>query len=146
MMSLLEWLTSLPRVHKAEPVRVAIGSQTYEGVKYVEYLYYEKGMDIVRRGERKDGEQYTREVVYLLGDLPREYKRTTRIAFRLPEDQRDWYLACYHDGRDAPNKPPFTPNFMLMPWDVDQAIDHYETINGKKPRTRIPVVFQEAAA
>lgn len=135
-----QWLESLPGVSSVAPITLVIGREVFSGARYVNTRHYDAGMAVVQRGEHKAGDAYTQEFIYLLGALPKAYQRTTRVAFTMPGDARDWYVACYHDGRDAPHKPPFTPNFMLAPWTSAEPIDYYEIMEGKKPRPRIAMV------
>lgn len=133
-----DYLASLPGVSDVKPVTVTIGRETFSGARYTDTRHYTAGMMAVQRGERKDGEPYTREWLYLLGDLPKPYQRSTRVAFTMADDKREWYVASYHDGRDAPAKPPFTPCFQLAPWEDNKPIDYQETIGGwRKPYRRV---------
>jgi len=68
------WLRSLPGVTNVEPATVTIGKQTWDGARYT---------------------QYDRRHFYLVGDLPKSFLRGPNTSYQLPEDARDWYVACY---------------------------------------------------
>ena len=102
-----EWLESLEDVTEVEPVTLTIGTQTWEGAVYT------------LRGQRS---------YYLAGDLPKSYAGQ-RTCYRLPGDDRDWYVACYMEAdRLTPEfkqHHSFGANWMMRCWTVSGKIDDY---------------------
>jgi hypothetical protein len=119
-----EWLSALPHVTSVKPVRVTIEGVTYAGARYTEQLTTPEGSDAYRRGERT----YTREMIYLIGNLPRHYVKRSKAAYTMPGDSREWYIAGHWAGQHNQFNPnwetdktkyhPFGPNFILAPWSV----------------------------
>lgn len=105
--------TNLRKLH------ITIRKTTYEAVEYVQ--------------PDTDG----RKRIYVLGELPRCYVRSSRTCFRVPGSKADHYIACYMSAaRITPEFAQFHPfgaNFMLLTWDLPDAIDRYD----RTPYTRI---------
>jgi len=135
MNALKVWLEQCG-AHDVRPCTVTIGKATYHGAHYRETLDIPRNTPAHARGERK----YTTEKLYLLGDLPAAYKRSSKTCFRFIGDSRDWYVAC-HSTPEVVNDDRFKPyhplgvSVMLCPWAVPDglAIDHYEP----KPYARV---------
>lgn len=107
------WLHSLGYDARPAVSPLRIGSVSYVGAEYRH--------DTVQR-------------LYLLGDLPACYRRSSRVVFRIPHDERDWFVATYSDAAPShPNRPPFGPFFILHPWTAPEPIDRYE----RTPRKRV---------
>lgn len=87
------------------------------------------------------------EFVYVVGDHPHTRRRGKKlytrnnICYRVPGDDRDWYIACYFhpelhktyfktEPKVDPKYQPFGNNFLLSPWDIpgkpDDKIDSFE--------------------
>lgn len=122
MTALKDWFISLgDHISDVRDVRVAIGRAIYDGVSY------------------RDANFANEPRLYLLGDLPAAYKRSTHTAFVIAG--ADWYVACYMPAeRITPEFAPFHPfgpHFMLCRWQVPsgEAIDAYEP----RPYTRVLV-------
>lgn len=139
-----EWLDSLPNVTGVRPCVVTLGKEKFEGASYVSRLQYSASMDVVRRGERKEGEACYRRNIYLVGSLPRDKKRGLKVCF--PYEGQDWYVTCYYQGSDNPAEEervkeyhPFGHTFVLGPWDVPDgsAIDDGE----RKPYRRVSMTI-----
>lgn len=149
MKSLTDWLAGLTGISEVKAVQVAIGHETFKGARYVATRHYDSGMMAVQRGDKKAGESYTQEYIYLLGARPVSHRRSSRIAYRLTTgDTRDWYVACHLDGpveAKFADYHPFGANFLLSPWEVPsgEAIDHYDTLVGKKPYKRVDAQVTE---
>lgn len=134
---LTSWLVGLPNVANVVEVTLRIGKETYQGARYHD----------MRKTD--DGTPYTLEMVYLLGDLPSCYRRSSRTVFTnvQPCDSREWYVVGWHDGGQriwdayTTPKPPFGVYFMLSPWSLPsgEKIDEMEVRGGKKPYRRVRV-------
>lgn len=81
------------------------------------------------RGSSTSGE--TR--FYLLGAFPWSYERNRRTVFRLPSDERDWFVATYSVENNTPPGYPFGEFFILAPWTAGEPIDAHE----RTPRPRV---------
>ena len=114
-----EWLRGCPDTSEVSPVVVTIGKQTYHGAAY-----------------RQRGQPG----IYLAGDLPASYRRSTHTCFRFADDSRDWFVGCYWQGASLrPDQKAFHPfghSFILLPWEHSEAIDHWE----EKPYRRITAI------
>jgi hypothetical protein len=112
-----EWLRGCPDTSEVSPVTVTISKQTYHGAKYRQ-----------RGGEAR---------LYLVGDLPASYRRSTHVAYRFADDSREWYIGCYWQGGTVPADQeryhPFGHSFILFPWVHSEPIDYGE----RKPYRRI---------
>jgi hypothetical protein len=120
-----DYLAGLPGVQEVRPIRLAIGRQRYHGAWY-------------RQARDHNGTPYQQEACYLVGGLPAAYRRSTRVAFILPNSAADWYVACYMPADRAADPKfaayhPFGATFQLMPWTAAEPIDKYEP----RPRRRI---------
>lgn len=117
-------------VDSCEPVTVTIGNQVYPAALYTETLDTPPGCDAYRNGQRI----YQRTMIYAVGMLPRSYTKSTRVAFKVADDSRDWYVAAYfgnlkHRKQEVASPSEFHPwgNMVLLaPWDLPDAIDRYE--------------------
>lgn len=121
--SLIEFLRS-HKCDKVEPIAITIKGTRYMGARYT------------------DRHDPGRVRLYLLGDLPACYRRSSRTVFRFPGDEQDWYIAAHINAdRITPENARFHPggaNFMLIAWDASDPIDHYEN----RPRTRVVVTLE----
>lgn len=103
-MNVYEWLRSCSGVTDVRPVKVTIGNETFEGGRYT---------------------QRCEDHIYLLGNLPQNYKKLKgKIAFVV--DGVDWYVAAHYQEVAETEHQPFGSNFILMPWTNAERIDHYE--------------------
>jgi hypothetical protein len=117
---LATWLSTRPSVTHAEPTTVTIGRTTYQGASYT-----------TGRGEW----------LYLIGDIPASFKASRKVCFRIPGDDRDWYVAGWWQGGDnvftgeteeelRERYHPFGYYVLLNAWDEDalgETIDRHET-------------------
>lgn len=102
-----------------KPVAVAIGRTRYEGAFYRQIQVIAPGCPAYARGERS----HVVEALYLVGPLPAAYRRSRCVAFRLPGDSRDWYVAGYYPS-DLPNEHhPLGRMLTLRPWLDGEPID-----------------------
>lgn len=110
MSQLTEYLTTLSRICNVQSVQVTIKGTVYEGASY------------------DDGR--TQGILYLLGERPNCYKRSTRTVFVI--NDVDYYIACYMEGAKITSQfaayHPCGANFQLRRWSVPNggAIDQYE--------------------
>lgn len=122
---LLDWLRSLG-IADARPVDMVIKGRRFVAVRY----------------SHNDGTG--REFIYALGVRPACHKRSGRTVFRVPDDERDWYIAAHRDtyqGHLAVDQR--YPMFMLAPWTSRERIDAYEW---RLPdRKRVPITVEGAA-
>lgn len=132
------------------PVRVSLtyGGRVYEyyGARYTWVGHYTHSMMAVTHGDKQEGEEYTRQCVYLVGDLPPTAKPKTRrgehkVVYRLPDDDADWYISGYCQTFEPHQDKyhPFGKNWMLGRWDVpgDERIDRWDA--GPRPRRPLAV-------
>jgi hypothetical protein len=103
-----QYLNGLPRT-TAAPVLVKIGRTEYVGAIYSQERDTLEGSRAFEAGERT----YVQHGIYLLGDLPASYRRSTRTAYDL--DGNRYYVAGYFP-QDEPNDfHPFGRMFQLFP-------------------------------
>ena len=76
---LKEYFSNLPGITCLGAVNVKIGKSNWSGVKY---------HDANWEGDR----------LYLLGDLPNTYKRSSNTGYKNGDDV--WYVACYYASRE----------------------------------------------
>lgn len=138
-----DYLVKLPGVLTCKPVKVTLGTETYE----LAARYTREFGDLP--GAQSHG-QYVREFIYVVGLLPKIEVRS-KVCYTLKNDRREWYNAGgYYNGANrsvrrqvlpATEMSPFGNFFQLAPWDDSEAlpryrgqkIDHYE----KKPYMRV---------
>lgn len=139
-MKLESYLADLAHVSDVRPCRVTIGRRTYESAFY-------------RQTCRDGAGTFKREGLYMLGDLPSCYERSTRVAFTLPEefnDSRLWYVATYGTSALMLNPEfaryhPCGAFVVLMPWDsahgeIDSAGPPYDPATGRAtPYARVAI-------
>ena len=140
--NLAVYLKSLPGIHDVHTMTLKLGRDEYPAAVYKQTLNIPEGSDAYRRGER----QYTREMVMAIGKLPAHYCKSSRVAFVVNGDTREWYVAGYSGqikyGKQAEQEVdqyhPFGNDFLLAPWDrTDQKIDSYEDT----PYRRVPAAM-----
>jgi hypothetical protein len=155
-----DWLNGLGpnRVRDAVPVTVSITykgkTETFYGARYLWVGQYTAEMQGVRDGKYKVGDEYTKQVFYMLGLEPKTAKRKIRVAgywehriiFNLPNDEGDWYFgggfvktadnAQYHEHH------PFGSNWSLTRWPHETIgrIDQYDSSDDK--HIRLPIVVE----
>jgi len=115
-MNVVEWLEGFDTTSNVAPVTLTIGKATWQGA-----VYTEAG----------------RVSYYLIGDRPASHRRA-RVCYRLPDDERDWFIACYIDDftnlTESQNTyHPFGNNWVMKCWDCDGSIDEY----AEKPYKRM---------
>jgi hypothetical protein len=143
-MKLAQWLANLPNVSEVKPCVVTIAGASYSAAHYRQNISISPGCPAYERGER----WHEREAFYIVGMLPKAYCRSTKVAFTMPGDARDWYIGCYagllyqhHQRAQETNEyHPFGNSFILFPWDANEAIDHYEM----KPYRRVAIDWRIA--
>lgn len=114
------------------PVNVKIGKVTYPGAAYIHKI---------TRQER----------IYLVGDLPAAYIRSSRLAFQFEGDDRDWYVAS-HAAIGVENDPhyaryhPFGQDFSLSPWVVRDGRKIDDFIAPRRYRRMKAVLMKGEAA
>jgi len=146
-MTLQEWLVNECNCHDVRPVRVTIGEQSWEGCYYKQTLEYQIGMDAVSRGDKKAGDKYTEEAIYVIGKLPKvKYNKRGKVDLDakvcFPLNGVDWYVSGYmlEENFKPENRQfhPFGVSFILRPWNIpNEAIDKYE----QKKYLRIPLIL-----
>ena len=112
------WLLSTPNCTEATQVRIVIEQDTFEAIKY---------NDTIANDER----------LYVLGELPKWYTKNRKKAV-LTIDGSDWYIMGWYESDEITVYHPFGKWYGLKIWDVDEAIDLYES----KPYTRIPAIIE----
>lgn len=122
---------------------VQLGSLCIQGghwlaAKYKQTLQFTASMGACQWGERKPGDTYEIESIYVVGKLPSCYiKRARRnrwgtlitpntVCYQFDGDTRDWYHSGYiieiPPKFDASH--PFGASFTLRPWDIkDSKVD-----------------------
>ena len=143
---LVQHLGKHEHVTKLTTCQVAIGRTTYPAALYTECCEVQPGCRAYTEGKRA----YTREMIYCVGNLP-SAKLRGNVAFNLPTDATDWYVAAYYGNvvnrRQETAEPnefhPFGNSFILAPWDIaDSKIDQYE----RHPYRRVPMVIRNEVA
>lgn len=139
-MNLCEWLKSLD-CFDVSPVRVTIGKSTYEGAEYRQKRLH-KGKPYSDSEDWIPIETYEVHALYLLGELPASYRRSSKTCYVRNGDGRDWFVAGYYDKADVNPLQPFGRHFLLQPWTADLPIDQEEG----KPRERMRIDVQSLEA
>lgn len=122
--SCVAWLKGLDCTD-VRKLRITIGKTLYDAAEYV---------------------QDNRKRIYVLGELPKAYLRSSHTCFRLPNSEVDHYIACYMSGARLKEFPQYADshqwgaNFIIMQWDLPEAIDQYE----RRPYARIEMVISKA--
>jgi len=139
--SLAAYLSRIPTVTRVETSFITIRGEQYPAARYTERLQHTPGTPAYARGER----EYTREMIYCVGMLP-AVRRNGNVAFRMPGDSRDWYVASYYGNvknrkQETAEPDEYHPHgnmFLLAPWDIDGAtIDQYERVPYKRAEVAI---------
>jgi hypothetical protein len=138
-----EWLSTLPHVADVHPVSVTIKGKVYHGARYKQTVPIAPGCPAYARGERA----HIAEHMYLLGELPAHYRRSTKACYAIEGDDREWYVSSYFQddvmvhGSKFKLHHPFGNTFMLSPWAVPDGgkIDQYEP----RPYARVPLTIHE---
>lgn len=156
LMSLTEWLKRTPNTTDVRGCQLTVCGQTFEAARYTQTFHYEPGMSAVSLGKKTVDETYSQTLFYVVGERPKKLKENrktldgmlgSKYDLRFPDDDGDWYTACYING-DALEPQfaqyhPFGANFILSRWpheEFQQRIDHHE----KKKYPRLPVEVQWA--
>lgn len=106
---IVSYLKTLGSYDDAQPVTVKIGRTTYPAARYTD------------NGQPR---------IYVAGLVPRHYLRSSRVAFIVPGDNLDWYVASYYLNAAPHGKfHPFGPAFYLALWNTPDGlrIDHHES-------------------
>ena len=137
-----DWIASLPNINWVRPVKLVI-----DGIGYLNACRYEQAC-MAPEGCRNPG-PYTREVIYVVGMLPKCKIKRNSVCFTLEGDKREWYIAGYagttqgvgsYQEKVPPGEyNPFGNNFLLMPWEQAEKIDQYERYTYK----RVPMTIIE---
>jgi hypothetical protein len=121
---LTDWLETLDRTY-ASPVVVKIGRSTYPGAFYTQVRDTPDYCNAYRSGERS----YGHSMLYVIGELPYSYRRSSKAFYRVPGARFPWYVAGWYD-RSEPNKwHPFGRMFQL-------ALDKTDSIIGINGESR----------
>lgn len=131
------WLSALPHVERVRTSSVTLAKVTY----YAAAHYWQTGTTPEGSRAYSEGQrEYIREMVYVVGALPRSYLRG-RAVYRFPGDARDWYVACYagivknriQEPADVNEYHPFGQCFMLAPWDIaGSTVDDGEKVRRER--------------
>lgn len=111
------WLLTCNEVVKAEPVKVSIGKDQYDGVLYTNERIRIKQDREVTEGRAKEGDKYYEPRIYILGEIPKKYLKGN-WAFTMNGD--DWYTICYSDKYTPVQASyhPFGHSWILGKWHV----------------------------
>ncbi len=116
------WLSNIPRTKVISAGTITIRRASYPAVLYTQ--------DRDPLPGARNQNPYTMTAIYVLGDLPPAYNRRKSTAFRLPNDDKDWYIASYSTQEALEKHPeyyPFGSHFLLCPWEAEfPKIDTYE--------------------
>ncbi len=118
------WLRSLKNTSRVRACRLTIGKQTWEGAAYHDDNFPDKDISF-----------------YFVGELPSAKRRRPKSAcFRLPDDERDWYVAAYWQEykEEFARFHKFGINWMLSCWNLPERIDQYERWQYK----RFPAILE----
>lgn len=139
---LTEWLVERCGCREVRKVTVKIGRVTYQGAYYEQTLNHD--VPSIDPGSVKT---YTRVAMYLLGELPASYVRSSKTMYFFDKEEcpqlrgigYEWYVASwaskeiatseeygrYHYGRG--------PHLLLMPWSVPgwDAEEPYKRVEAK---------------
>lgn len=146
--AIVEWLEALPHVSAVTPLTVQIGTMCYPAARYTSMTPLDPSCRAYQEGKRES----VQTMIYCAGKLPACYVRARRVAFRLPQDARDWYIASYapavvdHKQADAIDSAfsdfhPFSASFQLAPWDLPETLDKFEPT----PYRRVEIQIKEWA-
>lgn len=90
--------------------------------------------------------------IYLVGNLPDDYHRKTRIhgghycqkyLYQLPNSVFDWYITGYIEYISPvfAEHHPFGPNFTMKKWNLDEPIDKWDMVPGKRVRLQMEIKY-----
>ena len=119
-----KWLLGFQHVAMTTPVTVKIGKRTYPGARYT---------------EDRDGSSGER--LYLIGELPRAFRRSHKVCFRTA-DSSDWYIAAWFRmvgfSREWQEVFRFPNHIIVAEWSMPQGwtIDKFD-----KPYRRVPMTI-----
>jgi hypothetical protein len=124
-------------ITEAQPVTVTVDGQTFPAARYTTRHEYTSGMDAVTRGHKKAGEVYYQEAVYVAGPLPKLKAEGRNVAFTVPGEDNEWYVASHNGPVSKTEHNPFGRFYILMPWNLPNKIDSYETRPYRRVELRI---------
>jgi hypothetical protein len=143
---IVDFLMRLPHISDAQPCTLKLNDCSYPAARYRATSQVPKGSPAWQRGER----EHTSEMIYAVGMLPKDYLRTSHIAYTMAGDTREWFIASYAGERrhrrqmvvQPTEYHPFGNSVLLSPWSVPDgtAIDHYEA----KPYHRLPASAEQS--
>lgn len=153
------WLNGLGnnRARDAVPVTLTITykgkTETFYGARYTWVGQYTEGMDGVRSGKYKAGDEYTKQEFYMLGNEPKTAKRKIRVAgywehriiYNIPGDDGDWYYGGgwqkATDNAEYHKWHPLGSHWSLTRWPHETIgrIDQYDSSDDKHIRLAITV-------
>ena len=165
------FLRSIDSVTRAVPVCVTVEKQTFLGAFYTQNNPYTERMDAVQRGLKKPGDPYLSRSFYLLGEVPRVWRKAgqnkdgeSKLVFVY--DGEDWYAGGGYtpwlcrpysanfissfDGRDLHDFHPFGYWFHIRQWPTHELtpggtpfgpIDQYD----EKSRPRCLLTVEQLA-
>lgn len=107
-----EWLDTLPATF-ASPHVVRIGRSVYPGAFYLQTRKVLSGCAAYARGERS----YVQRGLYLLGNLPASYRRSSMTAYQVEPAGTRYFVAGWYDHDDPNEWHPFGRMFQLFPDD-----------------------------
>ena len=110
-----------PKIKQATAIHVTVEGQVFPAARYRSHHEYRVGMDVVAKGERKAGEAYTQEGIYVVGLIPKLIDNGRIIAFTIPGESHEWFIT----GCSPIQKAPLGSFFVLMPWTEKNPIDHH---------------------
>lgn len=136
---LVDWANnSWPNVTKITPIRLILKNQTWEGVRYLDWINVGKNNPGI---PRKD---YS---YYILGELPKIYRKSNKICFVMPDSNFEYYIAGYYQESDKAFEAyhPCGKNWLLMPWTSNEPIDLYSQKEYTRFNLGIDLLFADCA-
>jgi hypothetical protein len=115
---LQKWLERYLEVSQSFLARLTIRDREYAAIRFVSEHHYEAGMRSVTTGKKTVDDTYTREVWYVLGDVPRipGVPEGAAPAFRFRTDQQVWRVVSAYVGTETDHHP-FGSFFMMVQYD-----------------------------
>jgi hypothetical protein len=144
MQTLREWLEACG-CYDVEEVVFAVRGVHYQGCRYKQDRPTPRGS----RARSEGRETYTQEAVYVLGDTPACFQRTSRTAFVIEGEPFEWYVMSWVAESTA-SHPKFAkfhferkPAFQIGPWTFEgEKIDEFE----RTPYQRVPARLEVVGA
>lgn len=133
---LVKWLESC-KCFDIQGCTATIGQETYPAARYKQTFQPLEGA--------RSQEEYTRDAIYVIGKLPKDYMKSSKVCYVIQHEPHEWYIGAHYPdfkrGKQAGPDPkysehhPFDYTFILfpsIPTEHYPAIDTYEPVKYRR--------------